>query len=1289
MIVRSFRLVRFLALLLLVLVAVYMAVGRQFFPFVNSYKGELEAVLSEQLGVPVNIGSIEGSWRWLDPVLVVSDIELTGSHRLVDAPPLQVNSFYIHLSVVQSILKRKLQFQAIEADGITLPLFQNENGGWQIPGLPGNSSGAGTDFNSVLSVLEQPSLLVSNIDVRLLNSIGVKSTWNIPRAIMAYDGTAFSASGEILDTNAEVPFARFSAKGAGWVLSNDFTGKLYLDWSSGPLVNEYLGAYQWQGIHLDKIDAAGRLWLDILKGEVISFQGEVDVSSLQWEGSNGVVPPIKNIKADLFWSKLGGNSVLSVYDLSMEWLDHHWSPADYSVYLSDGQINISAQSINVSMLTELLLASEVLPQAGQQELAAYHPAGHLINAELMIPLSQDEPTADSEPQPLFQLAAEAKELSALAVGGAPAVSGVTGYVSVNDRQGTVIVDSDSFNMSFPNLFLDGWSFEKSQVIVNWDITEQSDVYVYSQGINLYLTKDSLVFGEFSLLLSDTEEDILSLKVGLNDLDAPRTYQLVPYHAVGKGVYDWLKSSIKGGVVESGLYVGYGSIEDDAPENSFTSSMVFNTQDARLLFDPNWPWLEGLDSKIFLQNGYLNIDAPKVSFRGTPLAGTQVEMRPDRGGEGDSTQGSWLNVTTRLKAAENELSYWLNDSPVSEYTQGVSSQLRLTGEFDVEVMLGIPLHDFELGVNYDLAISAKNSEITHRPSNLLFRNINGLVSLSNEDGLNGSSLSLDVMGFPALLDISSNVSPGEMDTHLFLTGDMSVEALVEAFDLEQSLPVSGRSSYTASLALSSDDKKNPLFTLSSSLSGIDIALPSPLNKNANATAPLTVQMEVADDLLELDATLSRMASLKAEFKDGTFKKGHAFIGDALPDALPDELTVDGFVITGVLKQLVVEPWLDYLQGEADQNSNDILRNVNLKVDSVNFYEQLFNSVDVNIQREGDAWSVLLEGDDVEGIIKLPEAKKPTIKLKSIQLSTAKGDEGESRLSPFDIPEMILHVDDLVVDGVGYGQWSTDLFHQENGLVAKNVRGAVAGTQFQGRLSWLRDQYDIDTTIVTATVNGADIAALSKALSKQESLTSKQFSSEVSIVWTGGPTDFKLDDLSGRIVVMLEDGTLLDTQSATEAFKVFGILNAEAIKRRLSLDFSDLYQKGLGYDRIEGVARMDKGTLTLEQPLAMQGPSSAYKFTGSANLKDETLDMDMVVVLPLTKNLPLAALFLGAPQIGGAVWVIDKLLGEPLSKLTSATYEMTGSWDNPDIKLKNVFDRTESFKGVPPSQKRREE
>ena len=137
--------------------ASYMAVGRQFFPFVESYKPELERFLSEQLNAPVSIGAVEGSWRWLDPVLVVSDIELKQRPNTNDDNPpisnLHVSSFYIHLSVVKSLLNRALQFQSIEAKGITLPLHQNSDGDWKVPGLPINKSASETDFNAIFSLL--------------------------------------------------------------------------------------------------------------------------------------------------------------------------------------------------------------------------------------------------------------------------------------------------------------------------------------------------------------------------------------------------------------------------------------------------------------------------------------------------------------------------------------------------------------------------------------------------------------------------------------------------------------------------------------------------------------------------------------------------------------------------------------------------------------------------------------------------------------------------------------------------------------------------------------------------------------------------------------------------------------------------------------------------------------------------------------------------------------------------------------------------------------------------------
>jgi len=60
--------------------------------------------------------------------------------------------------------------------------------------------------------------------------------------------------------------------------------------------------------------------------------------------------------------------------------------------------------------------------------------------------------------------------------------------------------------------------------------------------------------------------------------------------------------------------------------------------------------------------------------------------------------------------------------------------------------------------------------------------------------------------------------------------------------------------------------------------------------------------------------------------------------------------------------------------------------------------------------------------------------------------------------------------------------------------------------------------------------------------------------------------------------------------------------------------------------------------------------------------------MSVELPLSSNVPLAALMLGAPQVGAGVWLVDKLLGEPLSSITSVKYKVSGTWDNPQLEIK---------------------
>ena len=1157
-----------------------------------------------------------------------------------------------------------------------MPLKQSVNGDWNVPGLSENSVSGGdaeSDFSAMLTILEQPSLLISDIQLKLSSAKGLQTSWRIPSAIMAYDGQAFSAMGELLQHDSDASFIRFSAKGAGWVFSRDFTGKLYVDWDSDPFLNEYLNAYEWNGISVENIDASGRVWLDILKGRVFSLQGELGIDSMQWRNDEGVVAPLENVNADFFWSQVGQSSVLSIYDLSMAWEDHRWAPSNYSLFLSEDLVTVKAQEVNVSLLTGLLLATKILPEEGHEELAGYRPAGYMENIDLKIPLSPvDE--EQSEPAPVFTLKANLVDLSSQGYGGAPGGAGMTGYISMDDLHGSVMVDSDNFKLTFPDLFKEGWRFKKSQVSVNWDISE-TDLIVYSEGINLFLSEDSLITGDFSVLVSDVEESTLSLQVGLQNVDALRTYQFVPYYLVNPGLYDWLKSSIKGGVIESGLYVGYGSIEGDAPPNSFTSSMFYNTKGARILFDPEWPELEGVDSRVFLQNGFLDLDATRVSFRGAPLTNTEVDIVLDAAGK-----ESILKVSTQVKPSKSDIKYWLNESPVSEHTRDISDQLTLNGDIDVAVNLDIPLDNIDSGIEYDLSFKLNDLEVIHKPSDLLFEQSTGVLNISSKKGLSAKDITLNFLGQPSTLNISSNLTPEVTETTLSMTGEYSTQFLNEYFLPDQALPITGRSQFFTTLMLSSDSSINPILTIKSPLTDVALELPSPLNKAAGKDKPLLVAVDIGDSTIMVDALLGDIISAKAEISDAEFKKGVVFLGRG-NSQLPEN---DGLYIKGNLDQLNIQSWLEYLAAqESSPNINSTAIEIDLSVDDIDFYEEHFSHTNINIQPIDNEWTVTLAGSDIDGTIYLPSGEQTlNVALTKLKLSDKGGgplkenDSSEQNLSPFDIPEMTVLVENLSIGDSNYGQWSADVVHKENGVVAKDVTGALAEANFSGRFTWIKDVYNVQTSILTASVDGSNLALVSEALNRPALITSKNFSTELALVWGGAPTEFDVSALSGRISVLLEDGTMMEAKSATEAFKVFGILNAEAITRRIKLDFTDLYQKGLGYDRIEGTARIDKGLLVIEEPLGMQGPSSAYKFTGSADLKEQTLEMDMVVVLPLTKNLPLAALFLGAPQIGGAVWVIDKLLGEPLSKLTSATYQMKGSWDNPEIKLKNVFDRTQS-------------
>jgi uncharacterized protein YhdP len=83
--------------------------------------------------------------------------------------------------------------------------------------------------------------------------------------------------------------------------------------------------------------------------------------------------------------------------------------------------------------------------------------------------------------------------------------------------------------------------------------------------------------------------------------------------------------------------------------------------------------------------------------------------------------------------------------------------------------------------------------------------------------------------------------------------------------------------------------------------------------------------------------------------------------------------------------------------------------------------------------------------------------------------------------------------------------------------------------------------------------------------------------------------------------------------------------------------------------------------------MLSSSARIDFSGETGLVSRTYNQKVVVTPHLSATLPLVGALAVNPTVGVALAVTQKLLGKKFDKIVERTYEVTGSWDEPEFKL----------------------
>jgi len=1259
------------AVLLVVVLATYVALGRYLMPFVASYKDEVELYLEQLIGHPLDVGGIRGGWDGFDPVLFAKEVRLAPVPDTESA--FSIRDFRLRLNVWQSLRQRKLIFQDIYVTGIDARLQQSPEGSWHLAGLASQPS-QGSGWQDIRQYLAQPNVDIAEVNVTLVNQGGESSRWRLPRVHMRDLGNGYEASGSLLQPGSNERFLQFSLRGQGNPFGGDFSGLIYVDWLSGPFLDPFLQAYSLKDVRLSHVDASGTGWLTFEGGRLQDVQGNVRLNAVQWRTDSLAIAPVENLSLKFHLELADSHWQLLVDQLDFYWQGARWRPSslvvsrrpvaqDPSRYELLAQIN----RIPLGLASQLAQATQLLPLVGVDELAGREPSGELRNVWLRVPLDESED--------LFELRADLNGVNVTGYHSAPGASGIEGYLRMTEKQGLVEFQSRNLGLNFPELFEEAWKFGRGEGVVTWQ-TEPGRTEVVGRNIRLSLPdRRGDIEGGF-LLRTGAEQAAadkrFDLSLSMRDMDASLARTFIPCLIVSAGICDWVGNSVQGGRIREGSYDFSHFLNPESGDQEEISRLHLELEQGVVSFAPQWPAAEEVKATLTLDGSVLDVAIHQATLAGTPLEDARVWIPPAESGE------TVLQVQAQADLSAEQVGAWLQQPVLKEAAGSIVDDWLLEGQFQTDVELKIPLAEAPGHVR--VVTRTEDGKLTIPALDLTLEELRGSFVFDSLEGFSADQVHLGLLGKPARLSMHSPQWQEHKAIQVEVAGNLSLPDLYVWRGMEPLPGVQGEPAFKASL-LAEINETQPALTLDvqTDLVGVVMDWPDPLRKDAQERLNLRYvhRFPLNSSRSEAQLALGNLANGRFRFGEEGYEGGVLAFNDS-------QLTTDfaGTLIKGNLKRIDADAWRSMLEDQLELASGGTpsasALKVDLNIERLQLMGRELQQVRFQLGREETGWRLALNSpDQVAGSLFLPDDEKAPLlgRFDYLRLASVDREEISTAMSPKSIPLLDFAVQDLTLGEQNYGAWSFVTEHRDQGTIFKNVVGQVGGAQIKGRMSWFEDGgTGQQTTILTGTLKGREVEKFLAHWGETSSVTSKKVELEVGLVWPAAPMDFEIAKASGSLALKMEDGIFRETGRSADAVRVFGVLNMESITRRLRLDFSDLYKKGLSYDLMEGKASLSYGVMKFEQPLAIKAPSSAYKITGEADLNAETLDMEMVTILPVTQNLPLAALLVGAPQVGGALFLIDRLLGDPLSRLTSVTYSIKGNFQEPKLELKGVFDTT---------------
>lgn len=1254
----------------LVLVAIAAVVLAQLaLPWVERHPRTVERWLSERTQRPVTFDTLDTRWTRRGPMVRVTGLRIGEPDVAVP-----VDSAEIQLAPYSGLLPGR-SLTELRLHGLSLTLQREDDGRWQVRGLPGQG-GPDEDPLSALEglgelqivdarlALDAPSLSLSHVLPRVDLRMRVDR-----RRVRAAAQAWVEADGAPLDLRLEL--VRASGEGRAYVAMphNDLQV-----WS--PLLAA-------TGVAID--EGRGRLaaWLDLQERRVVSVTVDAAMDALTLRradaATDGAQVAFDGVRARLHWRPDGAGWRLDAPLLRVGHAGREQT-LDGLAIGGGSRWALRAARVDVAPLVALATLGPGVSPGLRGWLRAAAPQAVLTDVEFA-----------AQRDGRSRLSARVESLGFSPVGDRPGLHGLAGRLA-GDATGVVFRPDPAARPVFdwPSGFGVAHPLRLEGGIVGWrdgDAWHVATPALRVEGEGYAAdARGGLRFD------GDRSRPRMDLAVRVDTAQVPVAKKFWVRHSMPAAAREWLDMALVAGEVRDGRAVVAGDLDDwpfDARrggDRRGTFAAQAQLHAATIRFQDDWPAVTGLSGRVRFVNDGFALEPARGELAGVPVTDLVAGMR--------HYDGSAVEVAAASATDAGRLLALMRASPFQADHGALLDALEVTGPARVAMSLSVPPG---APLRLDGRVNLAGVGMRETRFDLAFSDVHGDLRF-NQAGFAAPGLAVRQAPHAGVLSLRAGAGHVRDRNQAFegeLELPMAASALLaRAPDLGWLAPhVEGTSPWRVQVtvpdAARSNDPGAARLLLRSDLVGTALRLPSPLDKPARTRLRTTIEAALPFDGGDIAVAFGERLAVRARSRGEDTGVRLVFGAGRVLEAPPAR----GLAIGGRTPVIDLVDWLGLSGGRGGGEGDGVaLQSLDLTTGDLRLPGGRFGQTRLTAARGDAGIGLRLDGAALAGDIHLPDsdgapvvaalqrlhwpapAARPAPAAPRAPAATPARAAVTDELDPASLPPIEVTIDELRYGGLELGSATARSHAIPGGMQVEHLRIRAPRHRIEASGRWT-GRGDAARTAVAADVESEDFGRLLSGLGFAGSIVGGQGRVDVDTAWAGSPAGFDIATLQGAMALTVKDGQLVEVDPG--AGRVLGLLSITELPRRLSLDFRDFFSRGFGFSRLAGQVRFGDGQAHSDS-LVIDGPAAEIRIRGVADLRARTHDQD-IEVRPKTGNLLPAVGALTAGPVGAAVGAVaNAVLRRPLAEVGARTYHVSGPWDDPDVE---VVERTPPPVGPP--------